>query len=284
VPIRGEGWVLGSHYANHYRKNPIYATGKILLATEKDFSYFGQMSDAESPHALSMAEQDRAIVAEFADKFPGGKKGLSKALGRNAAYIDQFIKRGKGSIPSDLRAKMLELGAPLPDSKFFISYSSHSRRNEDLVRALERGLSDISSPSQIPPLWRDSVISVKSQVVSGRNGGFTLNGEDIAWIRRPEALDGVVDAYAVNVHGDTMMPRLREGWRVYVNPSKAPTRGCDALAQIADKDGLPLGYIKEFVGHDERFLKLKQLNPSKILRFPARKVIAVHRIIQWAEQ
>src|SRR5262249_62124083 len=96
----------------------------------------------------------------------------------------------------------------------------------------------------------------------------------------PPSLEGVPDAYAVYVVGDSMEPRYFAGEAVFVNPRLPVRRGDFVVAQVAaDESEPPHAYIKRFVAREARSLKLEQFNPRKTLEFPISRVISVHRII-----
>jgi phage repressor protein C with HTH and peptisase S24 domain len=123
-------------------------------------------------------------------------------------------------------------------------------------------------------------IPAYGQAVGGRDGEFILNGNRIVDVLAPPSLQGVPDAYAVYVVGDSMEPRYFAGEAVFVNPRLPVRRGDFVVAQIAVADDAPPhAYIKRFVARDSRILRLEQFNPKKALAFPVRRVISVHRII-----
>jgi phage repressor protein C with HTH and peptisase S24 domain len=123
-------------------------------------------------------------------------------------------------------------------------------------------------------------IPAYGQAVGGRDGEFILNGNRIVDVLAPPSLQGVPDAYAVYVVGDSMEPRYFAGEAVFVNPRLPVRRGDFVVAQIAVEAGEPPhAYIKRFVARDARLLRLEQFNPRKTLEFPVRSVISVHRII-----
>jgi phage repressor protein C with HTH and peptisase S24 domain len=123
-------------------------------------------------------------------------------------------------------------------------------------------------------------IPAYGQAVGGRDGEFILNGNRIVDILAPPSLQGVPDAYAVYVVGDSMEPRYFAGEAVFVNPRLPVRRGDFVVAQIAVDDGEPPhAYVKRFVARDARTLRLEQFNPKKTLAFPVARVISVHRII-----
>ena len=126
-----------------------------------------------------------------------------------------------------------------------------------------------------------AVIPAYGQAVAGKDGEFILNGNRIVDILAPPSLQGVPDAYAVYVVGDSMEPRYFAGEAVFVNPRLPVRRGDFVVAQIAaDEEGEPPhAYIKRFVARDARHLRLEQFNPRKPLEFPVARVVSVHRII-----
>ena len=123
-------------------------------------------------------------------------------------------------------------------------------------------------------------IPAYGQAVGGRDGEFILNGNRIVDVLAPPSLQGVPDAYAVYVVGDSMEPRYFAGEAVFVNPRLPVRRGDFVVAQVAVEAGEPPhAYIKRFVARDARTLRLEQFNPKKSLEFPVGRVISVHRII-----
>jgi phage repressor protein C with HTH and peptisase S24 domain len=125
-----------------------------------------------------------------------------------------------------------------------------------------------------------AAIPAYGQAVGGKDGEFILNGNRIVDILAPPSLQGVPDAYAVYVVGDSMEPRYFAGEAVFVNPRLPVRRGDFVVAQIAAEEGEPPhAYIKRFVAREARVLRLEQFNPKKTLEFPVGRVISVHRII-----
>jgi phage repressor protein C with HTH and peptisase S24 domain len=123
-------------------------------------------------------------------------------------------------------------------------------------------------------------IPAYGQAVGGKDGEFILNGNRIVDVLAPPTLQGVPDAYAVYVVGDSMEPRYFAGEAVFVNPRLPVRRGDFVVAQVAVEDGEPPhAYIKRFVARESRILRLEQFNPKKTLEFPVGRVISVHRII-----
>ena len=147
----------------------------------------------------------------------------------------------------------------------------------------------------VPVTFRNETIGMFGQAVGGEDGRFVLNGSRVMDVHCPPNLIGVKDAYGVFVHGGSMRPRYREGEAVFVNPH-LPVRQDDyAIVQIAGEfEGDDVGgFIKQFISMNSRELVLAQHQRPEtfpveeasegryLLRFPRKRVVAVHRIV-WA--
>ena len=194
-----------------------------------------------------------------------GSRGLSRAAARYARFFhvsldwliggrgEYKVSGGEAQFATALRSAGLSDDAPLPAPP----------RNAEL-----------GGPAQF------HAIPAYGQAVGGKDGEFILNGNRIVDVLAPPSLQGVPDAYAVYVVGDSMEPRYFAGEAVFVNPRLPVRRGDFVVAQIAVEDGEPPhAYVKRFVARDARMLRLEQFNPKKTLEFPVGRVISVHRII-----
>lgn len=215
----------------------------------------------------------RKLIFDKADEY-GGLSALSKAVGKNHAYLQQFIKRGVPvNLPELVRGKLSRvIGVP-----------------EEVLRGQNVAAKLPTPPTPVPrnakvaaavELGRGSTVPLMGQGKAGPDGRFVFNGQKIADILAPPSLARVQGAYAVYVIGDCMSPRYEAGEVVFVDPNRPVGRGHYVVAQIAGQEGDPPdGFIKRFVGFDDRRLKLEQLNPRKTLTFPRGLVVSVHRII-----
>lgn len=143
----------------------------------------------------------------------------------------------------------------------------------------------VSSPNikainnSIPSGERD--IPVLGRAQGGPDGKFTFNGEILGWELRPPMLEGVREAFAVYVDGESMFPRYKPGETVWVNPNKPARQGDDVVVQIyPHEDGeSPSGFIKEFKGWQGNDLVLQQYNPMQEIKVPRKTVKTVHTIV-----
>lgn len=221
-----------------------------------------------------MPDPVRELIVRTAAERGETLASLSRQVGKNHAYLQQFVQRGvPKALPEGVRRKLagllgvdeLALGGPempahAPTPRPHLSQNGNARF---------AGLTQ----------WA-GVVPLMGQGAAGPDGRFQFNGERVADVPAPPSLAQVRGAYAVYVVGDSMAPRYFSGEIVFVDPHRPIRRGDWVVVQIAGEEGEPpAGYIKQFVSRDARFLKLGQFNPKKVLQIPAHKVQSVHRII-----
>ncbi|MDA0231427.1 MAG: hypothetical protein O3B21_14750 [Proteobacteria bacterium] len=125
---------------------------------------------------------------------------------------------------------------------------------------------------------------VRGIALGGEGGEFTYNGGEIDIVRRPLALIGVDNAFAVYVAGDSMAPRFEPGELLFVHPGRPPQPGDDVLVELHGGDGEPGAcYLKRLVRRAGGKVVLGQFNPAREIRIDAAKVRAIHKVLTRAE-
>lgn len=144
---------------------------------------------------------------------------------------------------------------------------------------------DVSYPMDVP-VWPTRKIPVFGQAAGGveEDGRFILNGNKVADVLALPGLEDVQNAYAVYVYGRSMVPVLRPGATVYVDPSRPIVAEDNVVVQIkATEHEPPYGYVKEFVSKKGGMLVLYQHNPPEgqdhMVTFPLDRVVAVHKVV-----
>ena len=224
-------------------------------------------------------------------------KSASEKLGRNHAYLQQFVQRGTPArLPEDVRR---DLAALLGVDEARLRGEAPPRRREARTAAGEPRPAGLGEPARGEPSRAESLpprnaalgaavrlgrIPLYGQAVGGADGQFPLNGSLITEVAAPPSLAGVTGAYAVMVVGTSMEPRYFAGEAVFVNPRLPVRVGDFVVAQIAADEGEPpLAYVKRYVGQNEKAIRLEQLNPPKKLGFAADRVVSIHRIVMSGE-
>lgn len=196
---------------------------------------------------------------------------VSRQMGRNHAYIQQFLERGS---PQTLGEEAREQLAPIlglkPDDLRGVKRLPAAEREPPNARII--GPVDLIGPGERIP--------VLGQAVGGNDGRFVFNGETMAEVFAPSPLWGVRNAYAVYVSGDSMEPRYFAGETVYINPHMPARQGDFVVVQVVeDPEEPPAGYIKQFVAMSGDKLRCRQFNPAKDIQYNRARVLSVHKIV-----
>jgi phage repressor protein C with HTH and peptisase S24 domain len=147
--------------------------------------------------------------------------GLSKLLGRNSAYIQQYIKRGVPRVLSEADRRKLARYFGVGEEEFGLEPSAQSSRTADLFAV---------------PNY-----SVSASAGFGAFVDKELMREDFAFSRK--LLSQICnsspnDLTIVTVEGDSMAPTLGHGDHIMVDTSASATRVHDGVFVIRNEDTL----------------------------------------------
>jgi phage repressor protein C with HTH and peptisase S24 domain len=147
--------------------------------------------------------------------------GLSKLLGRNSAYIQQYIKRGVPRVLSEADRRKLARYFGVGDEEF--------------------GLEPSAQPSRTADLFAVPNYSVSASAGFGAFVDKELVREDFAFSRK--LLSQICnsspnDLAIVTVEGDSMAPTLSHGDHIMVDTSASATRVHDGVFVIRNEDTL----------------------------------------------
>jgi len=127
------------------------------------------------------------------------------------------------------------------------------------------------SPSAAPPMALRGDrpdLAVYASAAGGPEGAWVLAGDAIAWIHRDQRLQGVRDAFACYVVGESMFPAYEQGNLLLVNPAVPPNGGDDCLLIQEAPDGARYALIKRLVRFNSTSWTVKQWNPDKTFSLP----------------
>lgn len=245
------------------------------------------MTDTE----FDMPSQARKNLADAIAKSGIHMRELSRLVGKNESYIEQYIKRGSPRVLPDLirqilaeRLKIDELliaGHPLrPSVQAY--YATSNMGAEEKVRSYvgkgeQPAVADVDLGQLFPTEMRAGLLP-NFGTVQGGDGGMLISGIPESWVDRPGQLRGRNNAFALRVSGNSMSPKYQPGATVFVNPSKPPIKGCYLVVAVEDDCGT-FGYIKQYVGQSKDEIILSQLNPQLEIRFPLHKVVTYGVVI-----
>jgi phage repressor protein C with HTH and peptisase S24 domain len=195
---------------------------------------------------------------------------VSKKLGKNHAYLHQFLDRGiPAQLPELVREQLAEI-LQVPESQLKGSASLAKG-----ARTMRAG-APLGSGDKIPVMGGGPVAS---------EGSFAWNGEIVDYIARTPHVAGATQAYAFYVAGASMEPRYYAGELVYVHPGKPVTPGAFVLVQLRpDTEGeTPRAFIKRLAKRTASKVTFEQFNPQKETDVKASDIVSMHRIVGSAE-
>jgi phage repressor protein C with HTH and peptisase S24 domain len=192
----------------------------------------------------------------------------SRRIGRNQAYLNQFLERGVPRVlPEDTRERLEDLLGLNRGALRQIRQSKNVLQNVTLTR-----MSTTEHYDTIPVL---------GAVEGGADGWFIWNGEEVERRSRPPELATAKQGFGLYIVGTSMEPRYHEGEVVYVNPGKPVTANCYVVVQLKPlQDGeAPRALVKRYVKRSGDRLILHQLSPDKEIEISMDEVVSIHRIV-----
>jgi phage repressor protein C with HTH and peptisase S24 domain len=210
------------------------------------------------------------------------EKGLTMSeaslrIGKNHAYLQQFLKRGypielseKSRIPLAELLGISEDQLRGPSSKLpkreYVKVNGSPRESmivEPATSSLGSG-NENATPRVVPAsdLFGNNDLPVFGTAQGGR-GALIVTDRPVDWVARPTVLLRVQDGYGMIVTGDSMAPEHKSGSTALVNPHLPPRVGDSCIFRSHDDDGSVQAVIKELRGETETAWKVRQHNPKK---------------------
>jgi len=175
-------------------------------------------------------------------------KNLSLTIGRNHAYLQQYLMRGS---PRELPEAARHGLAPL------LGVSADDLRSTSPMGRFEGDLRGAGSP-------RGADLPVYASAEGG-GGGIIITSEPIDFIRRPEPLLSVRDGYACYVIGDSMSPAYEQGDLLLIHPGRPARPGDDCIFIRSQDDGTQEAQIRRLLRSSPEKWRVRQFNPAKDL-------------------
>lgn len=114
----------------------------------------------------------------------------------------------------------------------------------------------------------------------GGPGVLIVSNDVIEYVTRPYTLEGIPDAYAILVTGDSMAPAYEPGDYAWVNPRLPPMRDADCLLySVDDRTGEARASIKRLVSWTDKTWTVLQFNPRKQFTLERAQWNRHHRVV-----
>jgi hypothetical protein len=207
----------------------------------------------ETSYNQDMTDAVREVIVRAAESRGETLASLSRKLGKNHAYLQQFVKRG---IPAELPERVRYSLANL------LQIDEHALRNGDGERKAAAGRSATGVAYRAPPLLLGSRDLKVFAAVEGGSGTMVVSTEPIEVVPRPWYLREVKDGFGVLVVGESMVPAYEPGDIAIVNPRLPPMRGKDVILISGEQAGEFTATIKRLEKWTATHWHLRQFNPS----------------------
>lgn len=145
--------------------------------------------------------------------------------------------------------------------------------NKELHETARSGVTSI--PGMAPVETWPKNLPIKGHAKGGMEGFFLDQGETHGMARRPPALVGINDAFAVYVHDDSMYPAFEPGQVVWINPHHPIAPGNNVIIEMHDGQA----FIKKLVRRTQKQVTCLQWNPKKEVTYDGALVKRLYYVL-----
>lgn len=219
----------------------------------------------------------RKLILEKIEERDTNMAEVSRRIGKNHAYLQQFIYRNVNQeLPEKTRIALAEaLGVSevelkSPALKEHKNGSSSEPvvlpRRDNLVASNPREMSQLTHIKDAVRPAADLFGSADLPVfgtAQGGKGALIVTDQAVDWVVRPEPLLRVRDGYGVIITGDSMSPAHESGSTALVNPHLPPRPGDTCIFRSHAEDGTVHMCIKKLLRITEDAWHVMQYTPQK---------------------
>ncbi len=202
---------------------------------------------------------------------------VSLRLGRNRAYIHQFVGRGiPKRLPGIARNQLAEIlqideGQLVPPG---IRWTASVRQSPSRSEA---GISrPDTSHKDIPVLG--------TALSNDAASDFVFTGEVIDFIRCPPALAKAKGCFALRVVVDAMAPKFEPGNIVIIQSGRVPSANDYVVIELHSKEGaLGAGFLRRLMAHAPDYIVCEQFNPHQKRELRIDDIKTLYRVVSTDE-
>jgi phage repressor protein C with HTH and peptisase S24 domain len=193
----------------------------------------------------------------------------------------QAIESGQTARPG----RIVELAAALQTTVEYLLHGAGPQNREPpkLIRPSGPEPSTVEDAPDAPRLSQlgDFDVEVRGITVGGSDDEFYFNGEVIDHVRRPPGIRHARNVFALNVSGDSMLPRYEPGEPIYAQRAHA-NPGDYVVVELYPEDENQAGksFLKQLIRRTGLRITCKQLNPEKEIEFDAGEVKEIYRVLK----
>lgn len=208
------------------------------------------------------------------------REAVSRAAGLDKTYLRNLSRHPETSPRAETLAAIADvLGVPvgyLLDDSVPVGAEAGAAPPAGDVR-----------PAEIRKPGRQSMSSdvpVLGVAAGSFAGAFQFEDGTIEFVRRPPALAGARDVYAIYVQGTSMEPRYEEGALCFVHPHRPARIGDYIVVQIRNHDSAGIeAMIGRLQARTGDYVVIGKLNPQAEVRLARGTVVAIHKVMDMNE-
>jgi SOS-response transcriptional repressor LexA len=199
-------------------------------------------------------------------------KQVSLEIGRNHAYLQQYIKRGVPRyLPETVRPALARL-LRCEEERLRPTVWDKARPAARVAVVAES-----APPPWLPPplghaIPGDELVGQADLPIygsaQGGPSGMIMHPDAIERVKRPAPLMGVAKGFGVYVVGDSMSPAYEHGDLILIHPGRPPRRGDDVLLLQHEPDGDVAALVKRLLRWTEKSWHVEQFNPRREYDLP----------------
>jgi phage repressor protein C with HTH and peptisase S24 domain len=205
-----------------------------------------------------------------------GPSEVAEAIGTNRQNVTRWSK-GQRKLTVEWAREIAPVLGTTPEQLLLDTPASA------VIRPSGPERSEVEPADNAPTLSQlgDFDVEVRGISVGGADDEFYFNGDVIDHIRRPPGIRRAKNVFALNVSGDSMMPRYEPGEPIYVQRTN-PVVGDYVVVELYPEDDNQAGksFLKQLVRRTGLRVTCKQFNPPKEVEFDAGEVKEVYRVLK----
>lgn len=220
-----------------------------------------------------MANDLKSRIKQRLDELGLSAEGASKKAGLSRSFLRLLMMHETGNPRTDSLIKLAEALETTPNWLMTGSEGDapvREVRPADVERPLRQEM-----PADVP---------VMGTAAGSHAGSFQFEDDVIDYVRRPPALMGAKDIYAIYVEGSSMEPEHRPGDLRFVHPHRPPRVGDSVVVQIRSAQDAP---VEAMIGHlirrNGETIVIGKLNPQTELSLQRITVVSIHKVLDMNE-
>ncbi|MVA17448.1 XRE family transcriptional regulator [Agrobacterium vitis] len=216
---------------------------------------------------------------------------LIQSTGKGPQWVSKEIGLDKETLPKLLRKpdQVPSMRTIAALAKFFDvteQFIMHGKVGDEVQALKEQDagqpeVSSVQATTSIPQTMAMDVPVMGTAAGSLVRGAFKLEPGVVDYVRRPPALMGARDIYALYVEGSSMEPQFFPGDLIYLNPHRPARAGDVVVVQSKTSDHIDVeASLGIFLRKTENHVIIGKHNPAKSeVSLPREFVVSIHRVL-----